>query len=62
MLVEGLGATLNSNKAKAISAKLMELYLENKLEETGKKQYETGRNRMKQGETEKLVKYQSKLS
>ena len=39
----------------------LELNLKNKLEETGKKQYETGRNRKKRGVTEKLVKYQSKL-
>ena len=36
------------HKAKAISAELMELNLKNKLQETGKKQYETGRNREKQ--------------
>ena len=56
--------TINNqiNKAKAISAELMELNLKNKLEETSKKQYETGRNRKKRGETEKLVKHQSKLS
>ena len=36
-----------TNKAKAISAELLELYLKNKLEEMkkiGKKQEETGRN------------------
>ena len=41
------------NKAKAISAKLLELNLKNKLEGT-RKQDETGRNRKKQEETEKL--------
>ena len=35
---------LRVNKAKAISAKLLELNLKNKLEETGKQKYETGRN------------------
>ena len=40
----------NNNKAKAISAELLELNLKNKLEETGKsrkKLEETGRNREK---------------
>ena len=40
-------------KAKAISAKLLELNSKNKLVETGAKQEETGRNRKKRGETEK---------
>ena len=38
------------NKAKAISAELLELNLKNKLEETGKKD-ETERNRKKKEET-----------
>ena len=41
------------NKAKAISAKLLELNLKNKLDEKGGK---TGRNCKKQEETEKLKK------
>ena len=35
---------IKKKKAKAISAKLLELNLKNQLEETGKKQYGTGRN------------------
>ena len=49
--------TIQDNKAKLISAELLGLNLKNKLDETGEKQEETGRNKKKWGwGTEKLQK------
>ena len=53
--------SFENNKAKAISAKLLELNLKNKLEETGKTRWNRKKQEERKKQLEKNTKNQKKL-